>query len=171
VSHTTTATVTTTVVASPVGPVRLAVAGAPERLVALAFDDHFERIASRVKRRLPGPWAEGPTAAGAALAAYLAGDLDALDAVEVDLVGTPFQQRVWATLRSIPVGSTWTYAQVAAAVGSPAAVRAVGAASGANPVWLAVPCHRVVRGDGGLGGYAGGLDRKAWLLTHESAGG
>jgi methylated-DNA-[protein]-cysteine S-methyltransferase len=162
-------TVTTTSFPTPVGALRVAVGGSPEHLVVVAFDDHFERVAAKVRRRRPGPWVEGHTATADAVARYLAGELDALTSVDVEVVGTPFQQRVWGVLRSIPVGSTWSYAQLAAAVGSPGAVRAVGAANGANPVWVAVPCHRVVRGDGGLGGYAGGVDRKAWLLAHESA--
>lgn len=163
-------TVTTTSIPTPVGPLRIAVTGSPERLVAVAFEEHFERVAAKVRRRRPGAWVEGPTATAAAVARYLAGELDALTTVDVEVVGTPFQERVWGALRSIPVGATWSYAQLAAAVGSPGAVRAVGAANAANPVWVAVPCHRVVRGDGSLGGYAGGLDRKAWLLAHESAG-
>jgi len=166
-----TETVTTTTIPTPVGDLRAAVAGDPERLVVLAFDDHFERVAERVRRRLPGTWVEGVTATADAVRRYLGGDLAALDGVQVELVGTPFQQRVWEALRTIPVGSTWSYAQLAAAVGSPGAVRAVGSANGANPVWLAVPCHRVVRSDGSLGGYGGGLDRKAWLLAHERASG
>lgn len=86
-------------------------------------------------------------------------DLDLAD------VGTPFQQRVWAALRAIPYGETRTYAEVAAALGT--APRAVGAANGANPFAVIVPCHRLV-GSAGLTGYAGGLDRKRWLLDFEA---
>jgi methylated-DNA-[protein]-cysteine S-methyltransferase len=103
------------------------------------------------------------------LVAYFAGDLRALDAVPVDTAGTPFQRAVWAALRRIPAGTTWSYADVARAVGAPAAVRAVGAANGANPVAIVIPCHRVVRTGGALGGYGGGLERKRWLLAHERA--
>lgn len=81
---------------------------------------------------------------------------------------TPFQRRVWAVLRCIPAGQTWTYAQVAAAVGAPRAVRAVGNACGANPVPVLVPCHRVRRSDGGLGGFSSGLNWKRWLLAREA---
>lgn len=105
--------------------------------------------------------------AGAALADYFDGDLTALDRVPVDPGGTAFQHRVWQALRSIPVGETRSYSDIAAAVGSPGAVRAVGSANGANPVGIVIPCHRVVRADGTIGGYAGGLDRKRALLTHE----
>lgn len=169
-----TATVRTATVESPAGAVRVAVAvddDRAERLVACAFEDHFDRVAARVRRRLPGEWEEGVTATSAALRRYLAGDVTALDDVEVEAVGTPFQQRVWEALRTIPAGSTWSYRDLAAAVGAPGAVRAVGTANGANPVWLAVPCHRVVRSDGTLGGYGGGIERKAWLLALEGATG
>ena len=89
--------------------------------------------------------------------------------VPLDLQGTPFQRRVWDALTRIPSGSTRSYAAVAAAVGAPAAVRAVGSAKRVNPVAIVVPCHRVIGRDGTLTGYAGGLPRKAALLAHESA--
>ncbi|URD61523.1 bifunctional DNA-binding transcriptional regulator/O6-methylguanine-DNA methyltransferase Ada [Sphingomonas sp. KRR8] len=85
----------------------------------------------------------------------------------VDVSGSAFQQRVWAELRKIPPGETRSYADIAAAVGQPGAVRAVGTANGSNPVAVLVPCHRVIRSDGSLGGYAGGLDRKRQLLRAE----
>ena len=87
--------------------------------------------------------------------------------VPLDVWGTDFQVRVWEALRAIPPGETATYAEIAARIGAPAAVRAVGTACGANPVAPVVPCHRVVRTDGGLGGYAYGLAVKEWLLDHE----
>jgi AraC family transcriptional regulator, regulatory protein of adaptative response / methylated-DNA-[protein]-cysteine methyltransferase len=90
-----------------------------------------------------------------------------LSRVPLDIRGTVFQRRVWDALRRIPRGETRTYAQIAREVGAPAAVRAVGSACGANPVALAVPCHRAVRTDGGLGGYAWGLSRKQLLLELE----
>lgn len=85
----------------------------------------------------------------------------------LDLQGTAFQKRVWQELVRIPYGSTRTYAEVARAVGQPTAVRAVGRACGANPVAIAVPCHRVLRSDGSLGGYSGGLGYKEKLLALE----
>lgn len=88
-------------------------------------------------------------------------------ALPLDLRGTAFQQRVWRELQRIPRGETITYAELAARIGSPKAVRAVGTACGANPVAMVVPCHRVVRADGTLGGYAWGLERKARLLRVE----
>ena len=88
-------------------------------------------------------------------------------ALPLDLIGTAFQQRVWQTLRKIPRGQTRSYAQIAEAIGAPNAVRAVGSACGKNPVALAVPCHRVLRADGALGGYRWGLERKRKLLAKE----
>lgn len=81
--------------------------------------------------------------------------------------GTPFQLACWRTLQEIPYGRTWTYAEVACHIGRPDAVRAVGAANGANPIAIIVPCHRVIGSSGSLTGYGGGLDRKSWLLDHE----
>lgn len=100
---------------------------------------------------------------------YFRGQLDALDALPVDTGGTPFQRRVWEVLRTIPAGRTLSYLDVARRVGSAESVRAVGAANGANPVAIVVPCHRVIGADGRLVGYGGGLDRKRWLLAHERA--
>ena len=88
--------------------------------------------------------------------------------VPVYLNGTPFQQRAWAAMCKIPHGRTISYAQQAAAIRAPRAMRAVGSANGANPVPIIVPCHRVVASNGGLGGYALGLAMKRWLLAHES---
>jgi methylated-DNA-[protein]-cysteine S-methyltransferase len=101
------------------------------------------------------------------LRAYFDGDLAAIDGVDIELVGTPFQLSVWEVLRTIPVGETMSYLDVAAAVGRPTSSRAVGNAVGSNPVPVVVPCHRVITSAGGLGGFGGGLDRKRWLLGHE----
>jgi methylated-DNA-[protein]-cysteine S-methyltransferase len=100
---------------------------------------------------------------------YFAGELAALDSIPADPGGTPFQADVWRALRGIPVGRTASYAAIARRIGRPAAVRAVGAANGRNPVALIIPCHRVIGADGSLTGYGGGLDRKRWLLEHEGA--
>lgn len=81
--------------------------------------------------------------------------------------GTPFRQRVWAALCEIPFAETCSYGELAAVIGSPKASRAVGAANGANPIGIIVPCHRVIGSDGTLAGYGGGLERKQWLLEHE----
>lgn len=102
----------------------------------------------------------------ARILAFLRGDAS-LARLPLDVRGTVFQQRVWKELRAIPRGQTRTYKDIAAAIGAPAAVRAVGSACGANPVALVIPCHRALRSDGGLGGYAWGLERKARLLKLE----
>ena len=101
------------------------------------------------------------------LAEYFAGDRSDFD-LPLDPVGTPFQQKSWDVLRTIPYGTTITYGEQAKRLGSPSAVRAVGAANGRNPISIVVPCHRVVGSDGSLTGSGGGLDAKAWLLEHES---
>ena len=104
------------------------------------------------------------------LRAYFRGDLAAVGAIPVRFErGTAFQQAVWNALRRIPVGETISYAELARRVGRPSAFRAVGSANGQNPIGIVVPCHRVIAADGKLGGYAGGVERKRWLLAHEGA--
>jgi methylated-DNA-[protein]-cysteine S-methyltransferase len=104
------------------------------------------------------------------LVAYFGGDLAALTRIPVRLDrGTDFQREVWTALQGIPVGETISYAELARRVGHPSAFRAVGSANGQNPIGIVVPCHRVIAADGTLGGYAGGLERKRWLLEHEGA--
>jgi methylated-DNA-[protein]-cysteine S-methyltransferase len=123
--------------------------------------------------RPPLPVGDGGTEAAAILsavarqlAAYFAGTLRAFD-LPLDLAGTPFQREVWALLREIPWGGTTTYGALARALGRPGAARAVGAANGANPVAIVVPCHRVVGADGALTGFGGGLPMKRALLDLE----
>ncbi|TMA44133.1 MAG: methylated-DNA--[protein]-cysteine S-methyltransferase, partial [Deltaproteobacteria bacterium] len=87
--------------------------------------------------------------------------------IRVDPGGTEFQRRVWGALRKVPPGRTVSYGELARAVGAPGAARAVGAANGSNPVGIVIPCHRVIGADGSLTGYAGGVERKEWLLGHE----
>jgi methylated-DNA-[protein]-cysteine S-methyltransferase len=101
-----------------------------------------------------------------ALDAYFAGHAPALPPLDPE--GSPFDRRVWEALVQIPGGETRTYGAIAASLGMPGAARAVGAANGRNPIWILVPCHRVVAAGGGLGGYAGGLAVKRWLLAHEA---
>ena len=100
---------------------------------------------------------------------YFDGDLKAIDKIAVETNGTPFQKKVWNALRKVPAGKTITYAQMAKRVGVPDAIRAVGAANGANPISVVVPCHRMIGTSGRLTGYAGGLHRKKYLLEHEGA--
>jgi methylated-DNA-[protein]-cysteine S-methyltransferase len=101
------------------------------------------------------------------LAEYFAGERDDFD-LPLEMNGTDFQRAVWKALTKIPFGETRTYAQIAKAIGRPNAVRAVGAANGANPICVIVPCHRVIGSDGSLTGFGGGLPRKKWLLAHET---
>ncbi len=100
---------------------------------------------------------------------YFEGDLGCLRAIEWRTAGTPFQRSVWRALTEIPPGETRSYGALAAKLGRPTSVRAVGLANGANPVSVVVPCHRVIGADGALTGYGGGLERKRWLLEHEGA--
>ena len=108
-----------------------------------------------------------PSSITQALTAYFDGQLDALDDIPVATGGTRFQCDVWNALREIPSGTTTTYGELAVKVGRGGASRAVGAANGANPISIVVPCHRVIGANGTLTGYASGLPRKRWLLDHE----
>ena len=98
---------------------------------------------------------------------YFRGERQTFD-LPITLRGTPFQVKVWNALREIPFGTTVSYGALARAIGKPAAVRAVGAANGQNPICVIVPCHRVIGADGSLTGFGGGLPRKKQLLEHES---
>jgi methylated-DNA-[protein]-cysteine S-methyltransferase len=104
-----------------------------------------------------------------ALSGYFAGDLGCLATIEWRTGGTAFQRLVWQALTTIPLGQTSSYGALAAKLGCPKAVRAVGHANGANPISVVVPCHRVIGSGGSLTGYGGGLARKRWLLNHEGA--
>lgn len=156
---------------SPIGQVLL-VCDEEGRLRAVDFHD-FEPRMLRLLRLHYGEAALQPGAAPAttrsALAAYFDGDLAALAAIPWATGGTAFQQAVWRALCDVAPGTTLTYAGLAARIGKPAAVRAVGAANGANPLSIVVPCHRLVGADRALTGYGGGVERKAWLLAHEGA--
>jgi methylated-DNA-[protein]-cysteine S-methyltransferase len=158
---------------TPVGPMLIAV-DAQERLRVLDWESHIERM-ERLMERYYGPGAvvlqesSGPNAVSEKLKAYVAGELGAIDDIATETTGTPFQRRVWAALREIPAGRTWSYGQLAAHVGEPGAARAVGLANGSNPIGIVVPCHRVIGANGALTGYGGGIERKRWLLRHEGA--
>jgi len=105
------------------------------------------------------------------LDAYFRGDLSAIEALEVDAQGTPFQHKVWKVLREIAAGRTTSYQDLAKKIGAAKAVRAVAACNARNPIAIVVPCHRVIGSDGSLTGYGGGLPRKRWLLEHEGSSG
>jgi methylated-DNA-[protein]-cysteine S-methyltransferase len=144
---------------TPIGPVTLA---GEERLRHLVLRDQAHEPDTT-------GWIEDPTAFPDVvdqLDAYFAGALEVFD-VEVELVGTEFQREVWKGLRDIPYGETWSYGRLAAHIGRPSAVRAVGLANGRNPVPIIVPCHRVIGADGTLTGYGGGIERKRALLELE----
>lgn len=139
-------------------------------LVAVDFGEPEGRLWQLVRARfgpVPLEPASDPLGAVSCMRAYLGGELEALDRLPVDGGGTPFQREVWAALREIPAGTTWSYKKLAEHIGRPAAVRAVGLANGSNPLGIVVPCHRVIGSDGSLTGYGGGLPRKRWLLEHE----
>ena len=127
-------------------------------LVSMGIADGFEEA--------PAGAADPDPVVGAAIERYFAGSTGALDELEVDPSGTELQRRIWGLLRSIPPGETRSYGELGARVGTSG--RVVGNAMAANPVCLALPCHRVVRGDGSWHGYAFGNERKRWLLEHES---
>lgn len=153
---------------SPVGPLTIAACGPRVCLV------HFGVPTAALHRTLQSWYSEAaiaehgdPGGAVSILRRYFAGDLESLAEISVELHGTSFQRSVWMALRSVAAGTTASYAELAARVGAPSAVRAVGAANGANPVAIVLPCHRIIGSNGSLTGYGGGLDRKRWLLEHE----
>jgi len=155
---------------APFAEVHLVVDG--DKLCAVYFggyESRRERLLEKrygrytlIERRNPHGFSER-------LRAYLAGELEAIADLPVTLGGTPFQQSAWLALRSIPAGQTASYATQAARIGKPAAVRAIGAANGQNPVAIVLPCHRVIGSGGALTGFGGGIATKAWLLRHEGA--
>lgn len=153
---------------SPVGTLFLIVAGAS--LCALDFSGYDARMHKLLHARYGAVTlrpVDDPHGFSRRIRAYLAGDLQSLDAIPVDAAGTPFQRQVWAALRTIPPGSVTTYGALAARIGRPTASRAVGMTNSLNPIAIVVPCHRVVGANATLTGYAGGLERKQWLLQHE----
>ena len=158
---------------TPTGPMRI-VSDDEGRLRAVDWEDCTPRL-QELLRRYNGNsirLREGAARSAAAhsLLAYFAGELDAIDALPTAAGGTPFQRAVWSALRRIPAGHTMSYGALAAKIGRPKAVRAVGLANGANPIAIVVPCHRVIGADASLTGYGGGIERKRWLLEHESGG-
>lgn len=139
-------------------------------LRALEFSDHEARMHRLLGVHYGDYWLEkgaAPTSLLKTLNAYFEGDIDALTDVRIATGGTPFQRTVWNALRTVQPGITITYGQLAARLGFTGASRAVGAANGANPIAIVVPCHRVIGANGMLTGYGGGLTRKQWLLDHE----
>lgn len=161
------ATIRFAVVESPLGP--LLVAATDKGICRLTFDEDETAL----RRRFPQATIVADDGAMAALVEEVLRAVTtpaAMPDLPLDVAGTAFQQAVWAELRKIPPGETRSYRDIAVAVGQPGAVRAVGTANGSNPVAILVPCHRVIRADGSLGGYAGGLERKRKLLDAETEG-
>jgi methylated-DNA-[protein]-cysteine S-methyltransferase len=144
------------------------------RLRAVDWEDYEQRM-QRLLRRHYGANAvrlrevSHPSAARLALQAYFDGDREAVAGQPTATNGTDFQRTVWEALRRIPLGHTISYGTLAARIGRPTATRAVGLANGSNPIAIIIPCHRVIGANASLTGYGGGLDRKRWLLAHESA--
>ena len=155
---------------SPIGLVLVARSAAG--LAAVLVGDDRDALRRELARRFPLGSFVGSDVALDALAAKVAALVDTpartLD-VPLDMRGTPFQREVWRALRTIPAGSTTTYGELAARLGRPESARAVGAACGANPLAIIVPCHRVVARDGALTGYRWGVERKKALLQREAA--
>lgn len=149
------------VIPSPIGALRLRAEG--DALVGIEFMGEAPGAPARVEVSHP-VLAETRRQ----LAEYFAGDRIAFD-LPLRGRGTPFQERVWAALARIPYGHTFSYRAIAVEIGQPAAVRAVGAANGRNPLPIVVPCHRVIGADGSLTGFGGGIAMKTWLLEHERA--
>jgi AraC family transcriptional regulator of adaptative response/methylated-DNA-[protein]-cysteine methyltransferase len=156
-----------TVADSSLGPVL--VAATDKGLCRIAFGEGEAALRARFPRADLQPANPALDAMARAVAALIDDPRTTPD-LPVDVGGTAFQQAVWAALRAIPPGETRSYAQIAAAVGRPAATRAAGSACGGNSLAVLIPCHRVVRGDGGMGGYAWGVERKKALLAREKGG-
>jgi methylated-DNA-[protein]-cysteine S-methyltransferase len=153
---------------SPIGTILLACDG--EAIRALDFEDFEPRFLPTLRRHydaLELVSGKVPRAIAAAIRNYFDGDIRAPDQLPTAARGTDFQRTVWAALRTIPAGTTWSYGDLARHINSPKACRAVGLANGSNPIAIVVPCHRVIGANGTLTGYGGGMPRKRWLLRHE----
>lgn len=148
------------------------VAATDAGICAIELGDSPEETIEHLARRFPDHTGERDDAALAEWLAAVVGTIDGrrpwLDA-PLDFQGTPFQRRVWERLCAIPVGATATYSSLARELGDPDALRAVAGACAANPLAVIIPCHRVLRSDGGLGGYRWGIERKRALLLREGA--
>jgi methylated-DNA-[protein]-cysteine S-methyltransferase len=158
--------IATTTVSTPVGPLALLVQD--DALVAAGFtpaDEQYTRLRTTTPLRQVKAIGEFTRA----LSSYVDGDVAAIDTLPVEQPGGPFRQAAWKMMREVPAGETITYAELASRVGNPRAVRAAGSACAMNLIAPVVPCHRIVRTGGSLGGYYYGLPVKDWLLAHERA--
>src|SRR3954469_10801657 len=154
------------VLVTPMTGGTLTVVAADGVVVAAGYDDVVAPIPVALRSRGTRD-VERIDGVSDAIEAYVAGDIGALDSVPVDQPGGEFMQAAWRAMREVPPGQTWSYAELAAKLGRPKAVRAAGSACGRNNVAPFVPCHRILRSDGSLGGYAYGLPVKRALLVHE----
>jgi methylated-DNA-[protein]-cysteine S-methyltransferase len=155
--------------ATPIGAA-LIITDADGMLRAFDWEDHVIRIKELLRLQYGAVELKdmrAPTAIRSALSSYFKGDLAALGAIRWRVAGTPFQQKVWNALPKIRAGTTMTYGALAASLGSPSAMRAVGHANGSNPISVVIPCHRLIAANGSLVKYGSGLERKRWLLRHE----
>jgi len=160
----------TDVVGSPVGEILVVVCDGV--LLALDFEDYRDRMMTLLRKRFDDVQlvqVDNPGGVCDRVKQYFAGELCAFDDMPMATGGTDFQRQVWRGLRTISPGAVTTYGELAQSMNNPKAVRAVGMANSLNPIAIALPCHRVVGANGKLTGYAGGLERKRWLLAHEGA--
>jgi methylated-DNA-[protein]-cysteine S-methyltransferase len=154
---------------TPIGAILL-VTDDDGMLRGLDFEDHEARLNGLLRLQYGAVGLKrgrAPQAMRAALSQYFDGDLAALKTVQWRIAGTPFQRKVWTALPKIPAGQTMSYGALAARLGSPNAMRAVGHANGSNPISVVIPCHRLIAANGSLVKYGSGLPRKQWLLRHE----
>lgn len=146
----------TTIINTPLGPTEIS--GNEDGISSMRILDHVQPDSNDIPEVL--------IPAVEQLTAYFNGELEVFN-LKLNPEGTPFQKKVWNALTQIPYGSTMSYLELSKILGDVKAIRAVAAANGKNPLWIVVPCHRVIGSDGSLTGYAGGLWRKKWLLEHE----
>jgi methylated-DNA-[protein]-cysteine S-methyltransferase len=154
---------------TPIG-VALLVTDADGVLRALDWEDYQPRMKDLLRLQYGAVVLKDAPSPGdikTALGGYFKGDLDRLSGIRWRVAGTPFQHKVWTALPEIPAGKTMSYGALAAKLGAPNAMRAVGHANGSNPISVVVPCHRLIGANGSLIKYGGGLERKRWLLKHE----
>ncbi|MRS16008.1 methylated-DNA--[protein]-cysteine S-methyltransferase [Enterobacteriaceae bacterium RIT691] len=158
-------------IATPLGPLWI-LCDEQFHLRAVEWEEYSDRMTQLLELhyRVEGyerVAATDPNGLSTKMKAYFDGDLSIIETLPSATAGTPFQREVWQALRTIPCGQVMHYGQLAEQLGRPGAARAVGAANGSNPVSVVVPCHRVIGRNGTMTGYAGGVQRKEWLLRHE----
>lgn len=159
-----------TICSSPVG--EIAVFSVKKKIYLVDFNDNNSRIDKLLTRRFGAfeiSRTDGLPGIREKFERYFNGDWKAFEDMDLDTGGTQFQQTVWNRLKAISIGETLSYDRLAQEIGRPKAVRAVASANARNPISIIIPCHRVIGKNGAMRGYAGGVDRKMWLLKHEKA--